>query len=110
MLRNTCWSDVGAMNYRRFTDSTGHTWEAWEVDPWAVERRLATDRRDAPRDSLDRRRSDQFRLMIPNELRDGWLAFQGRASKVRLAPIPEGWMLLSDEQLSSLVARSANDE
>jgi hypothetical protein len=48
--------------------------------------------------------------MIPNELRDGWLAFQGRASKVRLAPIPDGWMLLSDEQLSSLVARSANDE
>jgi hypothetical protein len=96
------------MNYRRFTDSAGHVWEAWEVDPWAVERRLASDRRDTPRDSLDRRRSDQFRLMIPNELRDGWLAFQGHAAKLRLAPIPEGWMLLSDEQLGSLVARSAH--
>jgi len=48
--------------------------------------------------------------MIPSELRDGWLAFQGRTSKVRLAPIPEGWMLLSDEQLSSLVARSTHDD
>ena len=46
--------------------------------------------------------------MIPNELRDGWLAFQGHAAKLRLAPIPEGWMLLSDEQLGSLVARSAH--
>ncbi len=46
--------------------------------------------------------------MIPNELRDGWLAFQGQAATLRLAPIPEGWMLLSDEQLSGLVARSAH--
>jgi len=98
------------MNYRRFTDSDGRTWEAWEVDPWAVERRLADERRGMLRDSLERRRSDQFRLMIPSELRDGWLAFQGRTSKVRLAPIPEGWMLLSDEQLSSLVARSIHDD
>jgi hypothetical protein len=98
------------MNYRRFTDGSGHTWEAWEVDPWAVERRLANDRRDEPRDSLDRRRRDQFRLMIPSELRDGWLAFQGLTSKIRLAPIPEGWMLLSDEQLSDLVSRPTNDE
>ena len=98
------------MNYRRFTDSDGRTWEAWEVDPWAVERRLADERRAVPRDSLDRRRSDQFRLMIPSELRDGWLAFQGLTSKVRLAPIPEGWMLLSDEQLGRLVARSAHND
>lgn len=98
------------MNYRRFTDSDGRTWEAWEVDPWAVERRLADERRGVPRDSLERRRSDQFRLMIPSELRDGWIAFQGLTSKVRLAPIPEGWMLLSDEQLSSLVSRSTHDD
>jgi len=110
MWSATFWSGVGEMNYRRFTDAAGRTWEAWEVDPWAVERRLADDRRDESRDSLDRRRSDQFRLMIPSELRDGWLAFQGLTSKVRLAPIPEGWMLLSDEQLSDLVSRSTNDE
>jgi hypothetical protein len=100
--------DVTAMNYRRFTDAAGCVWEVWEVDPWAVERRLESDRRDMPRDALDRRRSDQFRLMIPGELRDGWLAFQALTSKVRLAPIPDGWMLLSDEQLGSLVARSAH--
>ena len=98
------------MNYRRFTDSAGCVWEAWEVDPWAVERRLAADRRGLPRDSLERRRSDQFRLMIPNELRDGWLAFQGLTSKVRLAPIPDGWMSLSDEQLIRLVARSTRKD
>jgi hypothetical protein len=98
------------MNYRRFTDSAGCVWEAWEVDPWAVERRLAAERRGSPRDSLERRRGDQFRLMIPTELRDGWIAFQGLTSKVRLAPIPEGWMLLSDEQLGTLVARSARQD
>jgi hypothetical protein len=48
--------------------------------------------------------------MIPNELRDGWLAFQGLTSKVRLAPIPDGWMSLSDEQLIRLVARSTRED
>jgi hypothetical protein len=95
------------MSYRRFTDSSGRSWEAWEVHPSAVERRINKDRRSAPRAETDRRRQQEFRLVIPHELSGGWLALQGTQEKIRVAPIPEGWMALSDDDLAALVARAA---
>jgi hypothetical protein len=59
------------------------------------------------RETADRRRSREFRLVIPRELSDGWLALQGRSRKIRLSPIPDGWMHLSDEELAALVRREA---
>jgi hypothetical protein len=94
------------MSYRRFNDSEGRAWEAWEVHPSAVERRLSTDRRSESRMAPDRRRAPDFRLVIPRELRDGWLALQGRDQRLRLSPIPDGWMHLSDEELCRLVMRA----
>jgi len=96
-----------AMSYRRFSDPEGGSWEAWEVHPSAVERRVNADRRAQPRDESDRRGQHEFRLVIPGELSSGWLAVQGSASKIRLAPIPDGWMDLSDSQLVELVAQAA---
>src|SRR4051794_29478436 len=96
------------MSYRRFTDSEGRNWEAWEVHPAAVERRLADDRRSVNRGSADRRKEPEFRLVIPGELRGGWLALRARTEKLRLAPIPEGWEHLSDEELVLLVSRAAS--
>jgi hypothetical protein len=98
------------MTYRRFTDMNGGAWEAWEVHPTAVERRVNADRRAQPRTEPDRRRNREFRLVIPRELSDGWLAVQGAATKLRLAPIPVGWMDLSDHELVQLVARSSKPE
>ena len=95
------------MSYRRFSDMNGGSWEAWEVHPTAVERRVNADRRSQPRNEPDRRRNREFRLVIPRELSDGWLAVQGAATKVRLAPIPAGWMQLSDHELVELVARTS---
>ena len=93
------------MSYRRFTDAEGVSWEAWEVHPSAVERRVNADRRSTRRErESERRRDREFRLVIPSELRSGWLALQGSALKIRLAPIPDGWMHLSDEELAGLVA------
>jgi hypothetical protein len=95
------------MTYRRFIDAQGNAWEAWEVHPLAVERRVNAERRANPRaDDTHRRRHREFRLTIPPELSQGWLAFQGGTAKIRVAPIPAGWMLLTDQQLSELVARS----
>jgi hypothetical protein len=68
---------------------------------------MATDRRARAREAADRRRAREFRLVIPRELSDGWLALQGRSRKIRLSPIPEGWMHLSDEELAALVRREA---
>lgn len=94
------------MSYRRFTDSEGRAWEAWEVHPLAVERRMNTARPEgAPGE--ERRAAGEFRLVIPRALRDGWLAFQASAQTVRLAPIPTGWTHLSDEELSTLVMQAA---
>ena len=95
------------MSYRRFSDMNGGSWEAWEVHPTAVERRVNADRLAQPRSEPDRRRNREFRLVIPRELADGWLAVQGTATKIRLAPIPDGWMHLSDRELVELVARTA---
>ena len=95
------------MSYRRFTDPQGGVWEAWEVHPMAVERRVNAERRLNSRDEGDRRKQQEFRLVIPRELSRGWLAVQSAAAKVRLSPIPDGWMHLSDHELVDLVARSS---
>ena len=98
------------MTYRRFTDPQGGLWEAWEVHPLLVERRVNAERRMNARDEGDRRRQEEFRLVIPRELSRGWLAVQSVAAKVRLCPIPEGWMNLSDQELADLVVRSSTKE
>jgi hypothetical protein len=67
---------------------------------------MAAERRTTPRPQRERRQQHEFRLVIPRELRGGWLALQG-AEKIRVAPIPDGWMALSDEELAVLVARTA---
>ena len=95
------------MSYRRFNDTEGRAWEAWEVHPSAVERRLNSDRRQTTRANGERRQQHEFRLVLPWELRGGWLALQGtKGTKgtIRLAPIPDGWMTLSDDDLAMLVA------
>lgn len=94
------------MSYRRFNDSEGRSWEAWEVHPSAVERRISRDRRAAQRQTMERRKTHEFRLNIPSELSAGWLALQGRDSRLRLSPIPDGWEHLSDEELCRLVMRA----
>ncbi|HXT15588.1 MAG TPA: hypothetical protein VN706_08160 [Gemmatimonadaceae bacterium] len=95
------------MSYRRFTDSEGSSWEAWEVHPATVERRLNSERRVRSRETFDRRRTREFRLVIPRELSGGWLALQGHSRKIRLTPIPDGWVHLSDDELAALVEREA---
>ena len=98
------------MSYRRFDDTEGRAWEAWEVHPSMVERRLNRDRRAERRqETLERRVAPEIRLIIPRELRDGWLALQGRNERLRISPIPEGWMALSDAELAMLVARASRD-
>ncbi|HEY4215648.1 MAG TPA: hypothetical protein VGM67_00835 [Gemmatimonadaceae bacterium] len=57
----------------------------------------------------DRRRRHELRFSIPSELSGGWLALQGAAGKLRLAPIPEGWTALSDQELAELVVRAGSN-
>ena len=93
------------MSYRQFKDDQGRAWEAWEVHPSLVERRMQFERRSQSRPSSDRRSHREFRLVMPRELRAGWLAVQHGEAKLRLAPVPDGWMHLTDAELAELVER-----
>jgi hypothetical protein len=97
------------MTYRRFTDTQGELWEAWEVHPTAVERRVNADRRAKARLESDRRKHQEYRLEVPRELSSGWLAFQKGATKLRVTPIPAGWQNLTDIELTELMAQSSEN-
>lgn len=104
------------MPHRNFRTGDGRTWEVWEVIPggWRDhERRRAADRRSSDpiiahtperRSGQDRRK---FSPLVHGELAGGWLAFECRGEKRRLAPVPPGWERLSDQQLEELLQSAA---
>lgn len=47
---------------------------------------------------------------MPRELRSGWLAVQHGEAKLRVAPVPKGWMHLTDAELAELVERTTRSE
>lgn len=91
------------MTQRTFRDRFGREWQAWEVNPAMAERRAARERAAV---LPERRRRHQPRAALPEDLRNGWLAFQSRAERRRIAPTPEGWDQLSDAQLEELLERA----
>lgn len=94
------------MASREFTDSHGAVWTVWDVSPPAnLERRM----RDDPllRPEVERRRVPQYRPQLSSpEMARGWLAFQTRGEKRRLAPVPEAWEQMSVSELRGLLARA----
>lgn len=94
------------MAYREFHDSQGKQWEAWEVHPSAVERRMNREDVQLDRDSADRRQRSQARFAVPPRLKEGWLALQAVDERRRIAPIPTNWTTLSEVELAQLIAES----
>lgn len=103
------------MSYRSFVDSDGTRWRVWDVVPTLVDRRYAIrrirvakiahpERRVLPTRRLNMARS--WLYFPPTE--KGWLCFESRTRRLRLRPIPENWLLRTDEQLERLrdLARS----
>ena len=86
------------MPHRVFQDNEGRRWEVWDVSPFAVELELD---KNVSRSDPSRRRVGLSHL--PQHLKEGWLAFQSEAESRRLAPIPRGWVSLSDVALLDLV-------
>lgn len=91
------------MTYREFVTLDGRIWEAWEVRPIAIERRLNDDRRQHSRFSHDRR-SSELQFKMHGSLREGWVTFQCGQDKRRITPIPAGWGELPDAGLVALLA------
>ncbi len=85
------------MAYRVFIDSNGVEWQAWDVLPKAVERRIGSRRvcRE-PMAFADRRRRERRQVEgrwtpLTSGLRDGWLCFDASGDRRRLMPIPPDW-------------------
>jgi len=55
----------------------------------------------------DRRKRHEQRLPVPAELQKGWLTFQSKSERRRLAPAPAGWEQMSDEELEGLLRQAA---
>jgi hypothetical protein len=77
--------------------------EVWEVIPTSTERRAAKQRIPV---AVDRRRRQESRIAVQSDLRAGWLAFQCKNERRRLAPIPNGWGEMSDAELAALLDRA----
>jgi len=98
------------MPHRRFQDEGGRWWDVWETRPTIIDRRAGRERRSGGRQVSDRRQRSEARVAVEPEFRKGWLAFQSGADWRRLAPIPEGWESISDNDLLALLARAVASE
>jgi hypothetical protein len=93
------------MTTREFADVHGIAWRAWDVHPDDLERRLAAD--PLLRPAIERRRRVESRIRVTNPLMSqGWLAFEARGERRRLAPVPPGWEDMDDTQLRGLLERA----
>lgn len=92
------------MTHRIIRDPSGQSWDVWQVEPlvWnditrEVEGGVA--------------RADAHELALPSlidpALANGWLCFESRGERRRLAPIPLGWERMTDSELEALCAWAA---
>src|SRR2546430_2757125 len=94
------------MPHRTFRDDQGREWEAWDVVPTAVERRMARGSRRPNVGDRERRKAQESRVLVPDDLQRGWLAFQSGPDRRRLAPIPNDWIEMTVGELSALLKRA----
>lgn len=94
------------MPHRRLQDDTGRWWDVWDTRPTIIDRRAGRDRRTGRRPIDDRRQKSEPRVVVEPEFRSGWLAFQSGTEWRRLAPIPDGWDTLPDDELLALLDRA----
>jgi len=91
------------MAHRAYTDSHGRHWEVWSVRPEYVERRRTTPNSGTPMPPKHERRVQRgFRVPLGKAWAEGWLVFETRGEKRRLAPVPPNWAQLSDAELDRL--------
>jgi hypothetical protein len=93
------------MAHREFTDTLGRSWNVWSVVPERAERRR---RPDVVARAAERRlrHNKEFRVPLGEQWVDGWLAFETKGEKRRLAPIPHDWEAATEEQLHRLLERA----
>lgn len=94
------------MAHRIFTDSDDVTWLVLAVYPYIEERRSERERRTEELPVRVEHRHGERRVRVRREMERGWLVFKADNGRRRLAPIVDGWDLLSDEELDRLCRRA----
>jgi hypothetical protein len=94
------------MTHRKIKDGDGKAWDVWEVYPSAVEQRMSGEHPAVLSTDGTKRDGRQVRILVPAALQQGWLAFQCGAERRRLAPIPEKWISLCEQDLLGLLERA----
>jgi len=97
------------VTHRNFKDRDGKYWDVWIVHPSAAERRFVDRRANEVakpgaverRKGVDRRSGVRKspRASVAEEYAHGWLCFESRGEKRRLAPVPQLWDRADDETL-----------
>lgn len=94
------------MSLRKFVDSAGEEWQAFDVVPREEERRQY-DRRSGELELADiERRDGDRRLTVGGRTSivtpgAGWLCFERGSERRRLSPIPRDWSQCDDAQLEA---------
>ena len=98
---------------RHFVDAAGVRWQVRAVEPQLAERRTQVRRLEAEgaqllerRRDVERRRVEQVRAPVTPGFEHGWLTFESRGEKRRLAPVPRDWERLDDSGLRVLLGRA----
>jgi hypothetical protein len=86
--------------HKTFRDSSGREWQVWPVSVAYLERR--TNLSAGPPQGRERRRRVSFRQRVSEPWSGGWLAFETKGEKRRLAPYPTDWSQRSDAELEAL--------
>jgi hypothetical protein len=97
--------------HRQFLDDDGLPWQAWDVIPSWGERRIQQRRQQltspppgtGERRIAERRTRHGIRIGLTERLAEGWLAFESRGLRRRVAPIPEDWHELTDDALRTML-------
>ena len=98
--------DAAEGQTRALRDPDGVVWQVAAIRPTLAERRAGGDRRQAVRPGTDRRRSAGARVRMPEPFQYGWLVFRSATEHRRRAPIPGGWLTMSEEALRSLLGEA----
>ena len=89
------------MSHRAYIDSLGRHWDVWSVHPEYAERRRTPSESSMPV-LPERRARNTFRVPLGRTWAAGWLMFETKGEKRRLAPFPPnlsspvlGWAICS---------------
>lgn len=97
------------MAHREFRSADGRHWAVWSVQPEYAERRVADAASDVPR-TKERRGHNEYRVPLATKYSNGWLCFETKGEKRRLAPFPKSWDSLADEELDALREKATRVE